>query len=167
MPQKITIKEKTPPVWKTMGTASLITSIIFAILFSWADTTLWAGIFRLVAFTGLAVAILSYLQTRGKEREIELELSDEQLIVNYYLQSTKNQEEFFKVNTIDQIKRVQSPTVWGIIPAGACNKVMITFTDSPNTLSLFRIEGRDLMVSPEDAQKTEHFLDQKLSKQKK
>lgn len=158
MQGKCAISEHTSSIWRTLIAGSLTVTGVSIVLFILSDHILFEGILRLIAFGGFAITVLSYLQTRGKEQEIELLFNEKHLMVTYFGESKKTQEEFFELETIANIIRIKNPRVWKILPRSDCSKFLISFTDSKNTLSIFRFEGRDLCVSHPDAEKTEKFL---------
>ncbi len=164
MQNKCTISEHTSSIWRALIIGGLTVSVLFVLLLVLSDDALAGGIFRLIAFGGFAVVMLSYLHIRGKAQKIELRFDKERLIITYFSESKKTQEELFELETISSIIRIENPPVWKILPRNDCSRFMISFTDRNNTLSLFRFEGRDLCLSHPDAAKTEKFLDEYLNK---
>jgi hypothetical protein len=160
MQNKCIVSQHASSVWKTLITGGLIVTVLFIVLSAISDAPLFKGVFRLIAFSGFAITALSYLQFRGKPQEIELEFDTEHLIITYFGESKKTQEELFELETISRIVRIENPRVWKIVPRSDCSKFLISFTDHKTTLSLFRFEGRDLCISHQDAQRAERFLEE-------
>ena len=158
MADNLTFREHTSSVWKPLKIVFLTTAILFTILFWQFNDPLWTGIFRLLAFVGFAGLLLAFLQTRQRTNKIELIVNKSQLQVNYYRNAKKQQEELFEMDTIKQINKEPAPVIWLMLPRNDCQKFIISFTDSRNTLSLFRFESRDIYVSLPDAKKTAKFL---------
>jgi hypothetical protein len=155
---KLTISEHRSSVWEWVLSISLLVAILFLILFLVSSNPLVIGIFRLIAFIGFAAFVLAILQQQGKMEKIEIKLKDDELIVNYYSSLQKSQEELFDIDTIDHVEKQPAPAIWKIIPRKDCAKLQISFTDTPNILSLLRFRGRDLYVSHSQAQKAIQFL---------
>ena len=162
MTKSITISEYISSVWRVILTSSLSLSIVFLILFLLLQSPLLVGIFRLCSFIFFAISVLSVLQMRGKTQKIDLELYPEELKINYFISTRKNQEEIFKVNEIEQIKQSPAPPIWNVIPRKNSTKLLISFIDTSTTLPFLRFKGRDLYVTSSDAQKVVEFFEQHI-----
>jgi hypothetical protein len=162
MSDSITIEEHRSSVWKYILSISLGIAILFLILFLVNHNPLIVGIFRLIAFIGFAGFVMGILQLQGKRKEIKIQQNEEQLVINYYSSTAKNQEELFEIDSINRVKKDPAPPIWKIIPRKDCAKLQISFTDTSNILSLLRYRGQDIYVSPSDAQKAVHFLKEHL-----
>jgi hypothetical protein len=141
---------------------SLSDAILFFILFWFTATPLLTDIFKLLAFIGFAALVIAFLQSRAKIQEMEIEIGDQRLHINYFRSSEKNSEELFELDTIDQIQKLPAPPIWRIFPRRGCTKMEISFTDTSNKLSLFRFQGRDRYLTPSEAQKIETFLQEHI-----
>lgn len=159
MHEKVTIYEQKPAIWNYVGWTSLLMTLLFFGLYLASEDPLWTGITRLVAFIAFAILVISMLQNRGKPRRLEISLDARQLRVDYYSGDRKVQEELFEQDTIQGIRSVPTPPALKILPVGDAVKYEVSFTDRSNTLSLFRIEGKDLYVGHEGAHKLDHFLE--------
>jgi hypothetical protein len=162
MSDSLTIQEHRSSVWKYILSISAGIAILFLILFLVSTNPLIVGIFRLIAFIGFAGFVMGILQLQGKTKEIKIQQNEDQLVINYYSSTAKNQEELFEIATIHRIEKHPAPPIWKIIPRNDCAKLQISFTDTSNTLSMLRYRGQDIYVSHSDAQKAVHFLEEHL-----
>lgn len=162
MPDSLTIEEHRSSAWKLILYGSLFVTILFVILFLVIHNLLLIGIFRLIAFIGFACLVLAILRLQGTEQRIEIDIDDNQLRIKYFSSIQKNQEELIELETIDRIEKQPAPAIWRFIPRRDCSKLQISFTDTPNILSLLRYKDRDLYINHSDARKAIGFFGQQL-----
>lgn len=163
MEKKCTTQEFISPTWERIMMGGVAVAVLFTALFIILDDTLLGGFFRLFAFAGFAAFVMAFLQKRSRIDSIDLEVDRKNLTITYFKSSEIKQEELFDLKTIKDIQTRSAPAIWKVFPRAGAVQFLITFTDSDNTLSMFRLEGRDIYLSEKEAQTVKAFLNKHVS----
>src|SRR5699024_3911197 len=157
MKQKITVEEQFSPKWKGIAVLSLVIAVLYFILFLISTDPFWKGIFRFIAFIGLVGIVFSFLRLREGQKEVKIELLDNQLLLSYYKKDEMLREEVFEQETIKDIYKEEVKLPAKLLYIKKSYKFFITFTDTDKILPFFEYSGRNLHFSNEKAVEIDDF----------
>ncbi len=163
MEKKCSVQEYISPTWEWIMMGSVAIAVLFTALFILFDNALLGGLFRLFAFAGFAGFVLAFLQKRSRIDSIDLAVDNKNLTITYNKSSEIQQEELFDIETIEDIQIRTAPPIWKVFPRSSAVQFMISFTDSENTLCMFRLEGRNVYLSKKDTKAVKAFLKNHIS----
>jgi|GEM_PF-619401 hypothetical protein len=158
MPQSMTVNEYQSSIWKNLTGVSVLITIIFGAAFLFTNNTLWAGIFRLLAFAGFAGVVLAALRLREKPVTLNLETNNKHLIVRYMLKNKELKEELFEREAIKNIEKKEVSKMKNFLSKSDAYKYVISFTDTDTRLSMLTNNGRDLHLSRQASAQVDAFL---------
>lgn len=156
--QKLEVTEQFSPIWKTAFYLSIAIAVLFFIIFLLTSDPLWKGIFRFIAFIGFVGAVFSFLRLREGQKRVQIEFSEENLIVTYFKKDEMLKEELFERKTIKEIYKKEAKSAGNLLGTAKGYAFFITFTDTDKTLPFFEYSGRNLSFKKEAALKINHFL---------
>lgn len=159
MEASITVKEKYSSQWSTITILLGALTLIFFTGFLYIDSVVWEGIMRLTAFIFFAATIFSGLKVMEGKHIIHLDIEDEYLLVSYFRDDQKVQEDIYDITEIEDvyIDRLP-PTVFTNTFLFKDKTVMIGLRDSERPLNLFALSGRVLSITPSTARKVVEFI---------
>lgn len=158
MSEKLRIEEVAPTAWKRITAGSLAAALLFGLLYLLADGPFLPGLFRLSAFAGFAAAVIAALQWMGRAHTMVLTINEDNLAVSYLSSGKEVQEELFERDTVHRVHAVAAPPALGFFAMDDAVKVEMTFTDTDNRLSAFRLHGKDRYLAPDDARRACDFI---------
>lgn len=154
MHKSTTVKEGNYEFWRMAAIISAILSVITFVIFWNIEAPFWVSITRLVAFVFFAATILCYLQIMNGPIQISITVSNNLVVVSYYKNDKKIQEEEFKKKTIKEIYTTTSGINFLLVKfQPSIKSFKVSFTDTEKDLYLFEFSGRPLLFGKTSQEK--------------
>lgn len=158
MDQQITIEEKYSGYWIQITIGIAILTVIFLVAYSMSSDILWEGIFRLIAFAGLAGTVMSALKVMQGKFTIHFEIENKNLSISYLKGDRTVGNDLFPLDDVGMLYTENHASFMGENLFFNDQNVRFIPVESDRPLYLVKVNGRPLALPVKDAEKVLRFV---------
>lgn len=164
MNKTLTINEKYSRHWPFIAVISAVFALLFYISYHFTGNVLLEGYLRLTAFGLFALALLSLFKLKDGKVEINIDLEESKLVLNYRVRGKIINEEEIELNKIETLRIDEMPnrSIYNDFnKSDRC--VRYKRSDSENWIYLNEVHGRVIPLDLKDTEEIVTFVEELIN----